>query len=59
MGDMCSFAYKHPLYLTEQCRKILQGFLVGKRAEKCHFLGELVEFRVQKGHLLFVPQWYS
>ena len=27
--------------------------------EKCHFLGELVEFRVQKGYLLFVPQLYS
>ena len=24
--------------LTEQCRKILEGFLVGYRAEKCHFL---------------------
>ena len=26
--------------LTEQCPKILEGFLVGYKAEKCHFLGE-------------------
>ena len=25
----------------------------------CHFLGEFGEFRVRKGNLLFVPQWYS
>ena len=29
------------------------------KGEKCHFWANLVEFRVQKGHLLFVPQWYS
>ena len=28
------------LPLTEQCPKIIEGFLVGYRAEKCHFLGE-------------------
>ena len=28
------------LCLTVQCRKTLEGFLVGYRAEKCHFLGE-------------------
>ena len=31
---------KNIILLTKQCRKILEGFLVGKRAEKCHFLGE-------------------
>ena len=42
--------------LTEQCRKIFGVFLVGKGPKSVIFWTNLVEFRGQKGHLLFIPQ---
>ena len=44
--------------LTEQCRKIFGVFLVGK-GPKSHFLDEFSRISWSKGHLLFIPQWYS